>query len=93
MRKSEFLLLEALKSAPHLNNTANADACSLPKLFSLFFISTYVGFVPASDVLAIFVFDRRCEFSSKFWFVIRKKKVLVESFGRSLGVPKQNMFW
>jgi hypothetical protein len=39
--------------------------------FSLFFISTYVGFVPVSDVLAIFVSDRRCEFSSKFWFVIQ----------------------
>ena len=30
--------------------------------FSLFLISTYVGFVPVSDVLAIFVSDRRCEF-------------------------------
>ena len=61
--------------------------------FFLFFISTYVGFVPVSDVLANFVSDRRCEFSSKFWFMIEKKKVSVESFGRSLGVPKQNMFW
>jgi hypothetical protein len=59
----------------------------------LFFISTYVGFVPVSDVLAIFVSDRRCEFSSKFWFVIRKKKFWWTSFGRTLGVPKQNMFW
>ena len=49
----------------------------------LFFISTYVSFVPVSDVLAIFVSDRRCEFSSKFWFVIRKK-----SFGgQVLGDP------
>ena len=40
-----------------------ADPCSLPKLFFLFFlISSYVGFVPVSDVLAIFVSDRRCEF-------------------------------
>jgi hypothetical protein len=46
----------------------------------LFFISTYVSFVPVSDVLAIFVSDRRCEFSSKFWFVIRKKRVLVDKF-------------
>jgi hypothetical protein len=31
--------------------------------FAFFFISSYVGFVPVSDVLAIFVSDRRC----KFW--------------------------
>jgi len=37
----------------------------------------YVGFVPVSDVLAIFVADRRCEFSSNFSFVIKKKHVLV----------------
>ena len=65
--------------------------------FSLFFISTYVGFVPASDVLAIFVSDRRCEFSSKFWFVIRKKKVLVDKFWEDPYAleyrNKTNMFW
>ena len=55
-----------------------ADAYSLPKLFFPFFILTYVGFVPVSDVLAIFVSDRQCEFPSKFWFVIEKKT----SFGR-----------
>ena len=30
--------------------------------FSFFLVSSYVGFVPVSDVLAIFVSDRRCEF-------------------------------
>ena len=30
--------------------------------FFFFFISSYVGFVPVSDVLAIFVSDWRCEF-------------------------------
>jgi hypothetical protein len=48
--------------------------------FSFFLVSSYVGFVPVSDVLAIFVSDRRCEFSSKFWFVIQKKRVLVDKF-------------
>ncbi len=32
-------------------------------VFCFFWISSYVGFVPISDVLAIFVSDRRCEFS------------------------------
>ena len=45
------------KSVPEKGGTPNADACSLPKLFSLFLISTYVGVVPVSDVLAIFVSD------------------------------------
>jgi len=30
--------------------------------FFFFLISSHVGFVPVSDVLAIFVSDRRCEF-------------------------------
>jgi hypothetical protein len=29
---------------------------------TFFLISSYVGFVPVSDVLAIFVTDRQCEF-------------------------------
>jgi hypothetical protein len=71
MRKSEFLMLEALKSAPHLNNIPLMPMLAAYRnFFPFFFISTYVGFVPASDVLAIFVSDRRCEFSLKFWFVI-----------------------
>ena len=38
-----------------------------------FFDSSYVSFVPVSDVLAIFVSDRQCEFPSNFSFVIKKK--------------------
>jgi hypothetical protein len=73
---------------------AHANACSLDTetLFP-FFISTYVGFVPVCNVLAIFVSDRRCEFSSKFWLVIQNKMFWWTSFGRTLGVPKQNLFW
>jgi len=39
-------------------------ACSLQyrNFFPFFFFPTYVGFVQVSDVLAIFVTDRRCEF-------------------------------
>jgi hypothetical protein len=41
-----------------------ADPYSLrtKTFFSFFLVSSYVGFVPVSDVLAIFVSDRRCEF-------------------------------
>jgi len=43
--------------------TRKADACSLPKLFLtffLFFVSSYEGYVPASDDLGIFRFVWRC---------------------------------
>ena len=51
--------------------------------FVFFLISSYVDFVPVSDVLAIFVSDRRCEFWLQFGFVTEKKtkqKVLVDKF-------------
>jgi hypothetical protein len=39
----------------------------------LFFFSSYVGYVPASDDLGIFGIDWQCGFSSKFLFVTEKK--------------------
>jgi len=46
--------------------------------FLFLFFSMYVGFVPVSDVLAIFISDWRCEFWQKLWFMTEKKT----SFGR-----------
>ncbi len=53
--------------------------------FPFFSVSSYVGYVPASDDLGIFCFVRRCEFSSKFLFVTEKKS----TFGRKVfGGPR-----
>ncbi len=60
--------------------------------FSFFFISSYVGYVPVSDVLAIFVSDRRCEFPSKFSFVIKKKTCLLNKFWEAPGVYQNKTF-
>jgi hypothetical protein len=59
---------------PNLQPTKTVCCC-----FSLLL---YVVFVPVSNLLAIFVPNWQCKFSSKFWFVIEKKtmfgfKVLV----------------
>jgi hypothetical protein len=62
-----------------------ADACSLPKHIFLW----YVGFVPESNVLAIFVSDWRCEFLLKFLFVTEKK--IVDKFWYAEGVLKHFM--
>ena len=42
-------------------------------VFDFFWILSSVGFVPVSDVLAIFVSDWRYKLLSKFWFVTEKK--------------------
>ena len=61
--------------------------------FSLFFISTYVGFVPVSDVLAIFVSLSAMRVFIKVLVRDSKKQKKVDKFWETFGVPKQNMFW
>ena len=51
--------------------------------FFIFFVSSYVGYVPASDDLGIFGFVWWCEFSSKF---------LLEKFLEAPDLPKHNKF-
>ena len=58
--------------------------------FPFFSVSSYVGYVLASDDLGIFCFVWRCEYSSKFSFVTEEKS----TFRRKVfGLPKHNMFW
>ena len=73
---------------------AHANACSLDTetLFP-FFISTYVGFVPVSDVLAIFVSLSAMRVFIKVLVRDSKKQKKVDKFWETFGVPKQNMFW
>jgi hypothetical protein len=71
---------------------ARSGRCLQPTktFFPVFSVSSYVGYVPASDDLGIFCFVWRCEFSSKFLFVTEKKL----TFGRKVfGVPKHKQFW
>ncbi len=54
-------IMSTIAKVRGIREFTQAGACSLPKLFSLFFPS-YVGFVPVSNLLAIFVdasFHRR----------------------------------
>jgi hypothetical protein len=51
----------------------NADASSLRKLFWYFSISSYVGFLLVSSLLAIFVSVWQSEFSPMFLFVTDTK--------------------
>jgi hypothetical protein len=45
---------DAARTISHNHAPSEADACSLPKFFLSYF-SSYVGFVPVSNLLAIFV--------------------------------------
>ncbi len=59
------------------------------KTISPFFLSSYVGYVPASNDLDIICFVWRCEFLSKFLFVTEEKSTFRRKvFGgpRSVGV-------
>ena len=67
---------------------------NLISLFSLFFlVSSYVGYVPASDDLDIFVLFSDVSFRRGFCSWLRINQLFVEKFLEAPDLPKHNKFW